>query len=231
MLSSKRKRNRQIAELADGPLARYYSAPSTETNDPARPWLEAEYLVLDLETTGLDPDRDHLLSAGWICVSGGAIEASSARHHLVRPPDGHEVGHSATIHHITDSLAASGQPLESVVEALLDDMAGKVLVCHFAQMELGFVGRACRRIWGADLWPPQLIDTMEWHHDREVKLGRPIRPDDLRLYTLLRTYGLPPVRPHHALSDAYGTALLLLAMSSRPDRTLGQLLDRRSWTP
>lgn len=226
-----RKRHKRIAQLEDGPLKRYYANPSTATNDRSKPWHQAEYLVLDLETTGLDPDHDHLLSAGWVCVCNGAIDASTARHHLVRPPDGHEVGASATIHRITDADAAAGEDIADVIEALLADMEGRVLVCHFAQMELGFVGQACRRLWGADLWPPQLIDTMQWHYDRATKIGAAIQPNDLRLYSLLDRYELPATRPHHALSDAYGTALLLLATarSATPELQLGDLLDRRSW--
>lgn len=228
---SDRKRHKQIATLTDGPLKRYYANPSTAANDPTKPWHEASYLVLDLETTGLDPDEDHLLSAGWLCVEQGAIVAASARHHLVKPPDGHEVGFSATIHHITDSDAATGRAIAEVVEALLADMEGRVLVCHFAQMELGFIGQACKRLWGVELWPSQLIDTMQWHYDRHTKLGIPIQPDDLRLYSLLNRYELPATKPHDALSDAYGTALLLLAtaQSTTPEMELDALLDRRSW--
>jgi DNA polymerase-3 subunit epsilon len=226
-----RKRRREIESLADGPLKRFYDNTAAALNDPTQPWHTARYLALDLETTGLNPERDHMLSAGWICVDHGAVVASSARHHLVRPPDGSEVGASATIHGITDDEAASGAELGPVVEALLADLEGRVLVCHFAQMELGFVGRACRQLWGADFRPPQLIDTMQWYYDRANRIGAMQQPDDLRLYSLLRQYNLPSIRPHHALSDAYGTALLLLATarSTAEDRRLSELLDRRSW--
>jgi DNA polymerase-3 subunit epsilon len=235
-----RRRTRQIDALDDGPLKRFYDNPSSSANDRSASWRDARYLVLDLETTGLDPSRDHMLSAGWICVEGGDIVASTARHHLIKPPAGIDVGPSATIHGITDADAADGDDVAVVVEALLADLEGRVLVCHFAQIELGFVGRTCRSLWGADLWPRHLIDTMQWHHDRAHRLGLPIRPDDLRLYSLLERYGLPATRPHHALSDAYGTALLLVAtaanLSPRPsdgtvadDGTLGALLDGRSW--
>jgi len=226
-----RRRRRRIADIADSPAKRYYQGSRF---DPDIAWTAARYLVLDVETSGLDPDHDYLLSAGWVCVDDGAMSARSARHHLIRPPHGVEVGDSAAIHHITDTEVGQGASSVSVVEMLFDDLCGRVLVCHYARLELGFVGAVLRREWGVDFWPRQLIDTMQWHADRASRMMTPIAADDLRLHSLLHRYGLPRTQPHHALSDAYGTALVLMAMAGDIDRgrgipSLGQLLDQRSW--
>ncbi len=217
----------------DGPsLARYYAEPVVF--DRTLPWYEASYLVLDVESTAIDAGEGHLLSMGWVCVDDGAIVAESARHHLIRPPRSVEVGQSAIVHHITDTEAGSGDDPDDVVDALLADLAGRILVCHFAQIELGFVGKLCRHRWGIDFWPWQLVDTMQWHvdHSRRMFAVEPTR--NVRLYSLLDRYGLPNVRNHHALSDAYGTALLLMAIgggSLSGYRQLDDLLDGRSWSP
>lgn len=75
---------------------------------------------------------------------------------------------------------------------------------------------------------------MQWHvdHSRRMFAIEPTR--NVRLYSLLHRYGLPNVRNHHALSDAYGTALLLMAIgggSLSGYRQLDDLLDGRSWSP
>ncbi len=223
-------------EKDGGALARYYADPVEF--DPSEPWHEASYLVLDVEATAIDPDEGHLLSMGWVCVDGGVVDAGSARHHLIRPPSSVEVGQSAVVHHITDTEVSDGDDPDDVVDLLLGDLVGRILVCHFAQIELGYVTKICRNRWGIGFWPWQLIDTMQWHVDRSRRLLELEAAQNVRLYSLLDRYGLPPVRSHHALSDAYGTAMLLMAMGGGSVeggrggvRLLDDLLDGRSWSP
>lgn len=231
-----RGRRRAVGEFLDAAstssLAHYYAEPVDF--EPTTPWYDASFLVLDVESTAIDPDEGHLLSMGWVCVDGGAITAGSARHHLIRPPRSVEVGQSAVVHHITDTEAGSGDDPDDVLDALLTDLIGRILVCHFAQIELGFMGKLCRHRWGIDFWPWQLVDTMQWHVDHSRRMLAVESTRNVRLYSLLDRYGLPTVRNHHALSDAYGTALLLMAIgrgSSSGWRRLDDLLDGRSWSP
>ncbi len=223
-------------------LARYYTTPTAF--DRRLPWHDASYLVLDVEATAVDPDEGHLLSMGWVRVERGAVVPDTARHHLVRPPTSVEVGQSAVVHHITDTEVSGGDDLDDVVDALFADLTGRVLVCHFAEIELGYIGKLCRRRWGVGFWPWQLVDTMQWHVDRSRRLLQVESARNVRLPSLLSRYGLPPVRNHHALSDAYGTALLLMAIGGgsshdKPSgdglgptvRRVDDLLDQRSWTP
>jgi DNA polymerase-3 subunit epsilon len=196
-------------------------------------WSDARYLVLDVETTHVDPNRGHLLSLGWVTVDGGAVDAGSARHHFVRPPRGVDVGSSAAVHQITDTEVVGGDDVGDVVDELLADLSGRVLVCHFARLEIGFLNRVCRTRFGIGFWPWQLVDTMQWHADRRRRSHLPLGGDAVRLNKLMADYGLPPTRPHDALSDAFGTALLLLAMATvglgRSPGRLRDLLDDRSW--
>ena len=244
-----RGRRRAVVEfVADGggdgaSLARYYADPVTV--DRATPWYEAPYLVLDVESTAVDPDEGHLLSMGWVCVDDGVISTASARHHLIRPPTSIEVGQSAAVHHITDTEVSFGDDPSDVLDALLDDLVGRILVCHFAQIELGYLTKMCRHRWGIGFWPWQLVDTMQWHLDLSRRTLAPESVNNVRLYSLLDRYGLPPVRNHHALSDAFGTALLLMAIGGGSSwsggdlddparariRPLEELLDGRSWSP
>ena len=215
----------------DGPLGAYYRSMDPSPNVPTADWRNARFLCLDIETTGFDPRRDHLLSAGWIRVDNGSIDASSARHGVVTLEDGAEVGQSAATHRITDTEAADGRPAGEVLDAILGDLAGRVLVCHFAQLEISFLDAICRRERGQRFWPRQLVDSMQWHLDLRRRAWEPVEGDDMRLYSLIDSYGLPATRPHNGLSDAFATAMLLLAMAQRDRRspTLESLLDKRSW--
>ena len=54
---------------------------------PSPPWDEVVYWALDLETTGLHPDTDHIISVGMVPIRGGVIRYGERFASFVRPPD------------------------------------------------------------------------------------------------------------------------------------------------
>lgn len=156
LFSLDRRRRRLLKRAAPGPLREYLEVPFA---DRGRRCDEVEYVAVDLETGGLDPRKDDIVSAGWVGLRGPCIDLSTARHRVVRQARAIPAA-SATIHHITDDRAAAGEPLETVVAELLAALAGRVLIAHHARVELGFLGAACERLWGAPLLVPT-VDT-QW---------------------------------------------------------------------
>ena len=193
--------------VSGGALARHYASrlPSTST-----PWLRAELLALDFETTGLDTQRDRILSMGWVRISGGRILMASARHLLVRAEA--EVGQSATVHGLTDTDLDEGAPIREALEELLDTLQDRVLVAHGAPIELNFLAAACRRCYGA---PATLryIDTLAL--ERRIRRHEVDPSGHLRLHACRERYGLPVYRAHNAAIDALACAELLLAQAGR----------------
>ncbi len=189
-----------------GPLRDYYQVPFTK---PATPSVSTDYLALDIETTGLVPQRDELLSIGFVPISGHGLRLGGARHYLVRPerdiPES-----SAVVHGILDDRAREGLPLAEALPPLLKALAGRVLVAHSARIEHDFLDVACRRLYGCPFVAP-LVDTLELEQRKIVRSGSPIAPGALRLDALRQQYGLPRYRAHDALSDAIGAGELLLA--------------------
>ena len=51
---------------------------------PATPWRQARYAVVDLETTGLDPRRDEIVSYASIPVEDGRVMVGGAKTALIR---------------------------------------------------------------------------------------------------------------------------------------------------
>ncbi|MDO5731786.1 exonuclease domain-containing protein [Corynebacterium sphenisci] len=188
---------------ATGPLAELYAA---EAHPERR-------LAVDVETTGLDPDADHLLSIGWVPVDGGEIILGGAGHVVLRRADLDSVGESATVHGITDDVVASGEDPAEAVALVLRALTGRRLLAHFADMELGFLDRACRRHFGAGFDVPA-DDTMTREYARISAAGRHPGRDELRLWNVRAGYGLPPTRAHHALNDALACAEVWLAQDA-----------------
>jgi DNA polymerase-3 subunit epsilon len=205
-------RRRRLRRAPPGPLRDYLAVPFPR---PSRDYRDVDYLALDLETTGLDPKTDQILSFGYVTVHGNRIELASARHRLVRTA--HAIPEaSAIIHQITDDQVAAGESLEAVLADLLGAMAGKVMIAHHARVERGFISDACKRVFGAGLLVP-ILDTqvvsLRTFRRRQVTF----KGSDLRLHALGDRYNLPRYSAHNALSDALAAAELFLAQAAYKD--------------
>jgi DNA polymerase-3 subunit epsilon len=184
---------------------------------PRTPISHAPLLALDIETTGLDPERDAIVSIGFIPLDGRHIRCSGAGNWVVRPSLPVEKL-AVTIHGITNRVLKAAPRLADRFEPLLQVMAGKIIVVHCHHIERRFLKAASLMITGEPLEFP-VIDTMALEEKRHPQ-KRPtlfqrwfgtVRNRSLRLDASRARYGLPPYHPHHALTDALATAELLLA--------------------
>ncbi|GAB5414895.1 MAG: exonuclease domain-containing protein [Congregibacter sp.] len=197
-------------------LWRWKSQPHSQL---AQTWLEApsllgvavidaRFLVVDAEMSGLDPAGAELLSLGWVAVESAEICLDTARHIPIKNTA--SVGQSAAIHHLRDCELVDAAGVEDALLALVEAARGRVLVFHHAELDLAFLNRAARECMKAPLLLPA-VDTML----QELKLmrRRDVSPaqGDLRLQSCRDRYGLTAHAAHNALSDALATAELFLA--------------------
>lgn len=224
------ERLRGLATNARDPRLRaFYQAGCVPGDTPVE---DVPLMALDVETTGLDPVRDGIVSIGLVPMNLGRIRASASRHWIVRPrvPLGEE---SVTIHGITDSQVAVAPDLADILGEILGVMAGHVMVVHCRSIERQFLGGALRLRIGEGIAFP-VIDTMEL----EARLHRRKKPGfiarlfgqkpqvSIRLATSRDRYHLPRYRAHHALTDALASAELLQAQVAHrfsPDTPLREL--------
>lgn len=199
------RRRARAAARASGALADFYRVPIQPATTPAS---ELRLLALDIETTGLDPRTDTVLSVGWVPVDGDTISFAGAGH-VVLAADA-EVGQSAVFHGITDDQVAAGTPVADALEQVLAALAGRAMLAHFATIETRFLSLLCERLHGAPLVTP-VVDTLVLH-DRLVNRGfdDEARAGELRLWNARTRYGLPRYRAHGALTDAIACAELYL---------------------
>jgi DNA polymerase-3 subunit epsilon len=215
----------KAAEKATGALADFYRVPAP---DAATELAELPLLAVDVETTGLNPRTDRLLSVGWVPVDGRSVSLAGATETVIADQAGPAgVGESATLHGLTDDELAGGVPAQEALTALLDAMSGRVLLAHFADIESGFLSVACRRLFGARLEVP-VVDTLELERRHMERMATLPRGEDLRLPRVRARYGLPDYRSHRAVTDALACAELYLALTEPEEgraeyRTLGSL--------
>jgi DNA polymerase-3 subunit epsilon len=209
-LGADRRRARLAAQAPAGPVRVYLetSPPSPRTDVTHLPLL-----ALDLETTGLDPRSDRILSVGYVPVDGLQIDLSGAEQLLCRADV--EVGQSAAIHGITDDALTSGISQRSMLERVARALTGRVLLAHHAAIETEFLSTAFARELGVVL-PIAAVDTMELQ-SRVLRShgGEDLPPGALRLATARAHLGLPRYAAHEALTDALACAELYLAQVAR----------------
>lgn len=214
----------------EGPLRDYLEADNPGLRTPLN---QLNLLAVDVETTGLNPKTDSLLSIGWVAVDGtGSPEAPAAKircgqtgHQLLL---GASVGQSAVIHGLTDdALADKGVAVKQALSELLEQLKGRALLCHFSAIETQFLSAACREHFGAPLKIPVVIDTFAIERRHMERMGTYPRGEDLRLGKVRERYGLPNHRRrHNALSDALSCAELYLAQLAHSSaRTAKQLAN------
>ncbi len=196
----------------------YRETPFPEASTP---WREADFSVVDLELTGLDPSTDEIVSFAAITIAAGTVQLNDALHRLVRPrrmPD----ADTTRIHGLRESDLADAPPLDDVLDELLTALTGRVLVAHVAMVEVGFLRRALETR-GLDLSNP-VVDTAGLAEElRRLQREPPLASEaetgsgtvsSPGLSRVARSLGLPVHRPHHADGDALTTAQVFLALAS-----------------
>lgn len=189
---------------------------------------QANFLVLDLETSGLDARQHQILSAGWVCIDQLRLTLSDSFYCTVRPSDAQPVtlGQSAVIHGLHQADLASGITEAELLLELSRVAAGRVLVCHHSAIESRFLQQAFVRHY-AQSPPLKFVDTLALEQHRLQRQGAVVKSNELSLNHCLERHGLPSIQAHNALEDAYGCALLLLSLIRQRsnDLTIKSLLN------
>lgn len=195
-------------EAPEGPLKRYYQAGMIPSNTKLE---DAPLLALDLETTGLDSEKDEIISLGLIPLTTKIIRCKGAQYWMAKPE--HSLhAESVTIHEITDTELEQAPPLKAILDEILEAMTKQVVVVHCVSIERQFLLKAAMKIYGYPLYFP-VLDTMGIEHQVIHKpwWQRFGKQASLRLDACRQRYRLPRYKAHHALTDALSSAELLQA--------------------
>ncbi len=170
------------------------------------------WVVLDLETSGLNTQRDQVLSIGAVVIEDGAIDFSQQFERTLYQRD-HKLTSSVLIHGLGPSAIAAGC---DPAEALLDLMAfigdSPVLAFH-APFDQRMLARALKDNLGYRLQHP-FIDVAELAPLLNPQLT--LREAGLDDWTAC--FGLEAVERHNASADAMVTAELALILFSQARR-------------
>jgi DNA polymerase-3 subunit epsilon len=193
------------------------SAPANIAETPLR---DLCFVVFDSETTGLDPQRDHVVQIGAVRVVNGRIVPGERFETLVDP--GRPIPAVSTrVHGIDDAMVAGAPDVRAACRDFHGFAEGAVIVAHNAPFDMAFLHRAAKA--GAPRFDHAVLDTV--HMSAVVFGGSSAHTLDALCDRLGIT--IPADRRHTAMGDAEATARVLTALipvlEEKGIRTLGQM--------
>jgi DNA polymerase-3 subunit epsilon len=180
-----------------------------------RPWQAHTYIAIDIETTGLDPINDQILSIAWVPVKPPMILIGEAQYHEFCIGSDVDLQQSPTIHGLTKAQLSSGGDVKKVLKDLEDKLYGCVMVCHHRSLDWSYL-RYNRLTKNLHFEPLGVFDTLSYEKnkmsfDNDCQLNN----SRLTLSACRSKYGLPNYTSHHALDDAIACAELFLAQATK----------------
>ncbi len=161
--------------------------------------LEGEFVAFDLETTGLSVKQDVITEIGAVILRNGAVvdtfQSFVNPHRRLDPKNIELTG-------ITDAMLADAPEAAEVLPRFLEFCAGRPMVAHNADFDIGFLTAACARLRLP--FAPTSIDTLILSQNLMPQLGKH------KLNLVAEALSLPEFNHHRASDDALTCGYLYL---------------------
>ncbi|HNR01863.1 MAG TPA: helicase C-terminal domain-containing protein [Anaerolineaceae bacterium] len=157
-------------------------------------------VAIDIETTGLDPQRDAIIEIAAVRFNGHRVEGEWTK--LINP--GRPIPRLITqLTRITDQMVAHAPPLKAVIQELADFVGSDPVVGHNIRFDLGFLQKQKILLFN------KVIDTYE--------MAAIVLPGNSRynLGTLGLTLNSLIPNSHRALDDARLTQAVYYSLSQK----------------
>ena len=153
--------------------------------------LPSDFVVLDLETTGLDPRVDEIIEIGAVRVRGDRITDKFET--LVRP-EGDISEFITGLTGIDNDMVSSAPPIRDVLGKLVVFAGEDIIMGHNVNFDVNFVIAGCQKCYHMG-FTNDFVDTM--------RLSRKLYPAEKhhRLCDLEERFCLHNENAHRALSD------------------------------
>lgn len=164
------------------------------------------YAVVDVETTGTDPEADEIVSLAVVRLDPDGVE--TARYATLVRPRRPIPAEATAVHGITDADVADAPALGDVAPPVLEPLDGAVFAAHNATFDLSMLqhGLAAE---GIVYRPAGVACTLD-----AFRLLEPLAPSH-RLEAICARHGVLLEDAHEALGDVVATAALVRLLLQR----------------
>ena len=191
-----------LYHLADPHFAFLYEPPP-----------DNEWVALDCETTGLDVQRDQIVSIGAVRIVGNRLLTSQRLELLVRPERALRAD-SVRVHQLRESDVAQGMNPEQAMRRLLEFVGSRPLVGYFLEFDVAMLNREIWPLLGVRLPQPKVEVSAMYYDFKNRRLPAHERGGsiDLRFATMMNELDLPLRDAHDALNDAVMAGLAFIKL-------------------
>lgn len=177
-----------------------------------QPLAELRFVVVDLETSGLNTLKDKILSIGAVSVEQSAIALGNQFSCTLRRAN-HRVSESVLIHQIPPSEVAAGMRTEKALLSFMEYVGGSPLLAFHASFDQRMLVREMQDAFAYSLRHP-FFDVAEIAQMLcpEHRMRNPGLDDWVEFF------GLQVLQRHNASADAMVTAELMLILLKRAQR-------------
>lgn len=177
-------------------------------------------IVLDTETTGLDPRKgDRLIEIGCIELAN-RIPTGREFHRFVNP-ERDVPAEAEAVHGLSTAFLRDKPLFQSVAKEFLDFIADDALVIHNAAFDVGFLNMELERLGHRPIVMSRVVDTLQL-----ARRKHPAGPNSLD--ALCKRYGIDNSKrvKHGALMDSVLLADVYVELLGERQASLGLGSDR-----
>ncbi len=167
-------------------------------------FMNDEFVVFDIETTGLSPINDKITEIGAVLVKGGQVVSKFS---TFANPEMHIPENITELTGITDEMVKDAPSQKEAVSAFLEFSENRVLIAHNAGFDTSFIRKASDDFELG--FSNTYLDT--------VALSRYVNPDlkKHKLDSLANYFGLGDFNHHRASDDAEMLAMIFFKMAEK----------------
>ncbi len=179
-----------------------------------QPYTGTELVVLDTETTGLDPKKDEILSIGAVIIRDNKIVMHRSFERFLKPSTGISQ-ESIKIHHIRECDLAHAVEAEVAIRELLDFIENRPIAGYYIGFDHQIVSQYTKRYIGIPL-PNETIELSSMYY-RRYRKSSSYEFVDLKFDAIMNALHLPFLGKHDALNDAVMSAMIYLKLKTMPE--------------
>lgn len=190
---SKKENKLGFSKAAKMRKAKKYSGLKSQENTKA-------YVIIDLETTGLDPINDKIIEIGAIRIGKEIEEYSTIIRQEINIPE-----KIRDLTGISDEDIKKGKVEEIAINELIDFIGEDTLVGYNINFDIKFINEALKRQEKSKV-KNMTYDVMKYVKNDKLFLK------NYKLETVVKEYGIDETVPHRAIGDARITQNLIVKL-------------------
>jgi DNA polymerase III subunit epsilon len=175
-----------------------------------------EVVVLDCETTGLNPRTDEVIAIAALLIRGRRIMMSTPFRAVIRP-DKDPTSTSIKVHQLRAQDVAVGRAMHEVLPELLRFIGGRPIVGYYVDFDIRMLDKYILRYIEAKL-PNRRIEVSSMYYALKYSGAPPGTVLDLRFASILADLGIPSLEQHDAFNDTVMTAMMYVQLQDMQKR-------------